>query len=118
MSSPIILTPESISALRAGPELDRFVHLIVLDLPDEGRSDLPCYSETTRALDVLAVVPIEVGRFAANNPEFTADRPYYGRFAVGPATDQKTYMMKCGTPEMALCKASLLYKWAVNPNAR
>lgn len=111
----LILTPEAIAALRPGPELDRYVHLIVLGLPDESNHEVPPYSESPASLAVLSVVPIEVGRFADNDPEVSEDRPYYGRFTVGPVGDSKSYMMKTTTPEMALCKAALLYKWAMKP---
>lgn len=109
---PTPLTPETISAMRPGPELDHHVHILVLGLPEENRSDLPCYSETTAALTVLGAVPIEVGRFSDNDPEFNRDRPYYGRFTVGPIQDPKTYVMRCASPELALCKTALLYRWA------
>lgn len=106
---------DTIAALRPGPELDRLVHTIVLRLPEESRNDLPCYSETTGALVVLGVVPIEVGRYSESDPEFTHERPYYGRFTVGPIQNVQTYLFKCATPEVALCKAALAYRSITDP---
>jgi hypothetical protein len=104
------LSLDAIAHLRAGPEIDRFVHSLVMDLPEEpNRTDIPCYSETTGALTLLSAVPIEVGRFKDTDPEFNESRPFFGRFTVGPVQDPKSYMFKCATAELALCKAALAY---------
>lgn len=101
---------DAIAHLRPGSEIDRFVHVLVLGLPDEeNRSDYPCYSETTGALVLLSAVPVSVGRYRETDPEFGRERPFYGTFTVGPIQDPKTYTFKCATPELALCKAALAY---------
>lgn len=114
--SPIILSPEAITALRPGPELDHHVHIEVLGLPDEGKRKLPRYSTSTSALAVLSVVPIKVGRLAPTDPDFNETRPFMGEFTVGPIQDPRTYQMRAATPEVALCKTALLYRWAMNPH--
>lgn len=111
----MLIPLETIAALRAGPEIDRLVHTLVLNLPERDSNECPCYSETTGALVVLGVVPIEVGRYRDTDPDFTNERPYYGRFTVGPVTDPKTYVFRCPTAELALCKAALAYRTVMSP---
>lgn len=111
------LTPQAVSAMRPGAEIDRLVHEHVMRFPEpSGRKRVPRYSESPLALAVLSVVPIEVGRFRDTDPEFQTDpdHPYFGRITVGPTVQPKIYQFKTTTPELALCKAAIFYRVATS----
>ena len=102
------LTPAQFMPLRAGPELDRAVRRWVFGSDHAGRA--PCYStDSHHAMSLLVAMPLTVGRYADRDPEFTAERPYFARFTLGPVNQPMPFVVNAPTPEVALCKAALLY---------
>lgn len=102
------LTPQMFMPLHAGPELDRAVRKWVLKSDSKGKA--PAYSTSPeRAFDLLHHLPLTVGHYAPNSEGWTPERPFFATFNLGPASDPVVFNVTARTPEVALCKAALLY---------
>ena len=108
-----MLTAEQITALRPGPDLDRAVHQWVFK-----RAGRPIkYSTTGSALELLDVMPLQVGRFRDSDPDMKPERPFYCRFKLGPASEPEESRVTAATAPAAMCKAALIYVMATSNNA-
>ena len=108
-----MLTPEQITALRPGPDLDRAVHQWVFK-----RAGRPIkYSTTGAALELLDVMPLQVGRFRDSDHDMKPERPFYCRFKLGPASEPEECRVTAASASAAMCKAALIYINATSPDA-
>lgn len=101
------MTIQEVIALPPGRALDRAVHVAVFGGAPGDHP--PGYSTTRRAYEILETLPLAVGALARTENDFINDntRPYWASEMLNGK--QHRFKITAATPEIALCKAALLY---------
>lgn len=108
------MTPQSICALKPGPDLDRLVHEHVFAKTGRRKP----WSTTNAALEIVEALPVAVGRRNPNDPGYSEDRPYWGGIVeqIDDETEgphySTTIRVFCPTAAIAICKIGLIEVFA------
>jgi hypothetical protein len=101
---------EQVLAMQPGPDLDRLVHERIFAKVGKRKP----WSTTNAALEIITAIPVCAGPRLATDPDFKADRPYWGASFEHRSGEEETstYLTTtrifCATLPLALCKAGLM----------